>query len=105
MKAKDMMPLLTAWARRQRELTKQMDALYAITGNSNGPLFLAVWGVWNEYTSLLSRWIGDYDDRLTWFEAENRMGLEGLEAATDGGKPRKVRTLHQLAKLIEKDQA
>ena len=104
MKAKDMMPLLTAWANLQRELTAQMEALFAITGNSNGPMFLAVWRAWNQYTSTLSRLIGDHDDWLSWYESENRMGLNGLEAAPAGGKPVKVRTLHQLARLIEKVQ-
>ncbi len=105
MKANDMMPLLTAWARRQRELTAQMEALFAVTGGSDGPLYCAVWGAWNDYTSTLSRLIGDHEDWLAWYESENRMGLNGLEAAPAGGKPRKVRTLNQLAKLIEEGQS
>lgn len=100
MKPDEMMPLLTAWANRQRELTAQMEALFDITGDSNGPLFLAVWRAWNEYTSTLSRLIGDHDDWLSWYESENRMGLNGFEASPAGGKLRKVRTLHQLARLI-----
>jgi hypothetical protein len=105
MKADDMMPLLTAWANRQRDLTAQMEALFAITGGSDGPLYRAVWRAWNDYTSTLSRLIGDADDWLTWYEAENRMGANGLEAAPDGGKMRKIRTLHQLARLIEAGQS
>jgi hypothetical protein len=104
MTAAEMMPLLTAWANRQRELTAQMDALNALFRGSDGPLFNAIWGAWNDYTDTLSRLIGDHHEWLGWYEAENRMGLNGFEAAPAGGKLRKVRTLHQLARLIEEGQ-
>ena len=104
MTAAEMMPLLTAWASRQRELAAQMDALSTVVGGSDGPLACAVWRAWREYTVTLSRLIGDHDWWLTWYEAENRMGLNGLEASPAGGKLRKVRTLHQLARLIEEGQ-
>ena len=105
MKVNDMMPLLTAWANRHRELTAQMDALFALVEGSGGPLFNAVWGAWDQYTDTLSKLVGDAEHWLDWDAAENRMGLNGLEAAPAGGKLRKVRTLHQLARLIEAGQS
>jgi hypothetical protein len=104
MKADDMMPLLTAWASRQRELTAQMEALFKVVGCSDGPLFEVVWGAWNDYTETLSRLIGDDFHWLAWYEQENRMGANGLEVRSIGGRSMKVRTLHQLAKLIAEGQ-
>ena len=104
MKADDMMPLLTAWAKKRGDLITQMDALFALVQGSGGPLYEAVWNAWDGYTEVLSTLIGDNDHWLDWYAAENRMGLNGLEAAPAGGKLREVRTLHQLAKLIAEGQ-
>ena len=100
MTAAEMMPLLTAWASRQRELTAQMEALFKVVGCSDGPLFEAVWNAWNGYTDTLSRLIGDDQDWLSWYEQENRMGANGFEVTSVSGQKMHVRTLHQLAMLI-----
>jgi hypothetical protein len=106
MKVNDMMPMLTAWASRQRELAAQMEALGAVVGERfDGPLYDAVWTTWDSYTDTLSQLIGDNENWLTWYVQENRMGANGLEAAPAGGKPVRVRTLHQLARLIAEGQA
>ena len=104
MKAADMTPLLTAWAKRRNDLTAQMDALFALVQGSGGPLYEAVWNAWDGYTEALSRLIGDTDNWLEWYAAENRMGLNGLESAPAGGKLREVCTLHGLATLIAEGQ-
>lgn len=101
MTAAEMLPLLQAWAKRHAELSAPMDHLAAIFGGTfDGPLFDAVWGTWNDYTRTLSRLIGDENDWLQWFEAENDMGRKGLEASSFT-RTIKVRTLRQLATVIE----
>lgn len=102
MRAHDMLPLLQAWARRNAELEAQMDALAAIFGRSfDGPLFDAVWGTWNDYTRALSRIVGDDEDWLGWFESECDMGKRPQVVTSAGGRTIKVRTVAQLARVIE----
>ena len=106
MKAADMLPLLQAWARRHAELQAQMDALAAPFGGTfDGPLFNAVWGTWNDYTQALSRIIGDDEDWLGWFESECDMGRKPQEVISSGGRKIKVRSVAQLARVIELNRA
>ena len=52
------------------------------------------------YTSAVSAQVGDQDEWLSWFWADNEMGRrKGLEVMI-GGKYRKIRTLKDLARAI-----
>ncbi len=101
MTAADMLPLLKAWAERHAALHAQMDALAAPFGGSiDGPLFDAVWQVWDGYTEALAREIGDHEGWLAWFHDENDMGRKAMDVETVGGMKCKVRGIKQLARII-----
>ena len=51
------------------------------------------------YTSAVSAQVGDQDEWLSWFWADNEMGRKKLEAMING-KHRKIRTLKDLARAI-----
>lgn len=100
MTAAQMLPLLQDWQRHHADLSAQMGALGAVTGGTvGGPLFDAVWYLWDGYTAQLAHRIGDTSDWLQWYCAENDMGRNGLEV-TSWTRTVKVRTLRQLARVI-----
>lgn len=106
MTAAQMLPLLTAWKRRHAELDAAMEMLAAPFGRSfDGPVFDAVWSTWNDYTTALSRIVGDDEDWLGWYETECDMGRKPKEVHSLGGSVIRVRTLQQLASVIVSNRA
>lgn len=99
--AAEMLPLLTAWQDSQRNLHARMTELADLTGGCDGPLFDAVWDVANQYTLTLAIMLRDDSDWLTWYADENDYGRKGHEIQSIGGRKMRVRTVRQLAKLIE----
>lgn len=92
---------LEAWAKRQRKLQAQYEALQALTGA--GPdcaLLEPVWSVWSAYTVAVSELVGDKNEWLQWYETECDMGRKPKEVVSWGGRTIKVRTLRQLARVI-----
>lgn len=93
------LPLLQAWAEHHAALSAQMDALAKPLGTIDGPLFDAVWRMWDAYTDQLAHRIGDTGDWLQWYCHDNAMGAKGLEVSSYT-RTIKVRTLRQLARVI-----
>ena len=103
--AADILPHLTKWQARYEALRTQMEALAAPFGGTlDGPLFDAVWRLWDAYTEEIGSRLGDAQFWLTWYCDENEMGKRGHEVQSIGGRTMRVRTLRQLARLIEEGQ-
>lgn len=89
MNSEQMLPLLTDWSERLKQLEQEMNNLEAVVGASDGPLFTAVWNAWDGYTKTLSKLIGDDHGALSLYQYK---------------KPRKIQTLIGLAELIEQSR-
>lgn len=103
MTAKEILPHLQRWEQIQREAEAVWNKLEAVTGytDSESPLGRAVWGTFDAYTRTLADLIGDRAEWLEWYHLENQMGARGHEAsARPGQKPRPIRNIQDLAKLI-----
>jgi hypothetical protein len=86
-------PIVAAF-QRLRDATDNAHA--AGTLDLNGALFQATWGSFEAMLKLI-----DSGDWICWFLYENQCGKRGFEATPcDGKKGRKVRTPHQLARLV-----
>lgn len=97
---KTTLALLANWAAHHDKLDKMMDGVKSSIGlDPNGPLFDSVWSLFDSYTNALAAQIGDHGDWLPWFYMENDMGAKGHAAGYDG-KPRKIKTLADLYRLI-----
>ena len=95
------LPSLKTWAATYADFKKQMDALDALTCGNGGPLYNAVWGMWDEYTRTLADLVGDTQEWLAWFQQECQMGAKPKEVSMRWGhSTKKVRTLRQLADVM-----
>lgn len=58
----------------------------------------------DQYTKAIAELVGDASGWLNWYARDNDYGRKGYEAcARKGDKPRPIRTVAQLARLIEVD--
>lgn len=99
--------LLKEWKAAYDKLNAQSEAMQAVVGDGfiDGPLFNAMWRVFELYTDGLSREIGDPHKFLSWHCYENEWGARGkgkkplfVEVA---GKRHYVRNLSDLLQAIE----
>lgn len=102
MTAAEMMPLLKAW----RLLLRHSDAIAAelmgVGMKVEAPIVQAVFNLQSAYTEQLAARLNDSLCSLEWFWIENDLGAAALEAqASNWPKPRRMRTLRDLAQLIE----
>lgn len=98
-----MMPLLQRWADVQCHAEATWDQVEDLMGytDSESPMGKAVWDTFAAYTATLSALIGDTSGWLEWYHLENNMGQKGMTVTLRrGGKPRKISTLRDLARVI-----
>jgi hypothetical protein len=93
---------LLPWLATHIELELQFENLARVVGLAdNNPLENTAYRVHQAYTEALSRELGDSFNWLHWFLYDNDRGKRGLEAKAPGWKKlRRIRNLHDLAKLI-----
>jgi hypothetical protein len=99
----EMLPHLERWAEVQRHAESTWDRIEALTDytDTESPLGKAVWDTFDAYTVTLSALIGDTGEWLDWYHLANAMGAKSLAVTLrPGARPRKVRTLRQLATVI-----
>lgn len=97
---KTTLALLAEWMAHHDKIDKMMDGVKASIGlDPDGPLFNAVWSLFDGYTNALAAQIGDDGDWLPWFYMENDMGAKGMAAGYDG-KLRKIKSFADLYWLI-----
>lgn len=95
------LPILAEWEAHKRTLDAQFDVLRATLGATvEAPLPDAVWRLWDSYTDAVARDLGDVDQWLHWYSAENDMGRKGLEVRSLGGRRKTIKTLRDLARVI-----
>jgi hypothetical protein len=103
MKHSEIVSILQAWMEKHRAVEAQLDKLYAVTYSDPGsPLHDAIYLVMDAHTKAVSRIVGDESEWLTWFEHECEFGERPKEAGWETGRMTKVRTIKQLARLIER---
>ena len=103
MTAAQMLPHLQRWADVHRHAESTWDCLEALTDatDTESPLGKAVWDTFDAYTETLSALIGDTGEWLDWHHLSNSMGARALAVTLrPGGRPRKIRSLRQLAAVI-----
>lgn len=99
----EMLPHLELWAAVQRHAESTWDRLEALTDHTDtdSPLGKAIWHTFDAYTLTLADLIGDTGEWLDWYHLANAMGAKSLSVTLrPGGRPRKIRTLRQLAAVI-----
>jgi hypothetical protein len=67
---------------------------------TNGKWFNLLYKNFDAYTSLLSKYIGDESNFLSWFIYENDCGKKGLSASINLKKMKPIRNIHDLADLL-----
>lgn len=94
---------LQAWMTRHQATEAMLDKLYAITQADPGsPLLTEIYTLMDAHTKAVAMVVGDTEGWLAWFEYECELGARPLQAAARDEKPTAIRTLKQLARLIEK---
>ena len=93
--------MLKKWQSRHDETEQMMDGIQECIGlDPNGPLFNAVWAMFDAYTESLGVALGDgLNGWLPWFYMENDMGRNGFDAGYDG-KTKPIKTIEHLYALI-----
>ena len=106
MTAADMLPILKAWAAKITEAESTIErVIRPLKLTPESPLYSTLWGLMDAYTDATAARVGDTDEWLAWYHADNAMGASGHPC-----KPghthvsRKVRTLKGLARLIEESR-
>ncbi len=95
---------LQAWMERHQAMESMLDKLYAITQADPGsPMLAEIYFLMSAHTRSVARVVGDTDGWLEWFEHECELGARPKQAALQGKKMTTIRTVKQLARLIEKD--
>jgi hypothetical protein len=92
--------LLGDWQKHHAVVEKMMNSIKTSIGlDPEGPMFDAVWKLFDAYTGALTVEIGDASGWMEWYQLENDMGAKGMAAGYDG-KLRKIKTLAHLYSLI-----
>lgn len=96
------LPLLSVWQARIKELDKQMGAFFDLIGGAyDSKLGEAVEFVADGYTAAVAECVGDDAGWLAWYRHENELGARGFEATPiNGGRSYKVRNVRVLARII-----
>lgn len=98
----NLLPTLEEWALLRSNLDKEYEAFCSLTGcSAASPFWDPIFRVWAAYTKEISARIGDTCEWLSWFEFENDMGKKGLTVTTEKGETRNIRTLTDLAWVIQ----
>ena len=94
---------INRWVKDHQSLDKQINALEAVVGPLlEGPLFEAVWGMFDSYTDAVSMSVGDRQKWLYWYAWENDMGKKGLGASPNADtEPVAVDSTEKLLWAIE----
>ena len=103
MNRKQKLKLLEEWSNHHVKITEVYDAFTLLFGADSECKALApTWEMFNSYTDLVAKQLGDNANFVTWFAWDNYFGDSKLEArAENWKKPRSIVTLKDLLDLIE----
>jgi len=94
---------LEQWKRKYEEFTEVYDAFNKLTGiMPECELMAPIFAIWEAYTESVAELVGDNYEWLKWYEYECDMGKEPKEAFLSDGKWAYVKTIEDLAILIER---
>ena len=95
--------LLKNWSDNYKKLNEVSDAFrFLFNADSESKALSPMWDMFNSYTNLVAKQLGDEDDWVTWFAWENDFGVRGHEAkASNWRKARNIVTIYDLFDLIE----
>ena len=100
MTSADTLPILTEWRDTLRaaeaDIERFIDPLQC---SPDSKLYDIPWRLMNAYTKAVSLAVGDRDEWLAWFYAENNMGTAKREVMVNG-KYRRIKSLRDLARVI-----
>ncbi len=97
---------LTEWKKRITESDQIItDCLEPLMLSPESPLYQTIWSLQGAYTPAVSKIVGDEYEWLAWYASDNDMGDRGHEACPGNGhKTRKIKTIADLAKLIQESK-
>lgn len=96
--------VLMEWKAHFKALEKLMDSIGLCIGyDVDGPLFTTVWPLFESYRNTLAAEVGDFGGWLEWYQYENQMGANGMQAGYDD-KLKNIKSLNDLYWLIEESQ-
>ena len=97
----EILPILTEWRDTIQHAERELDAVLApLILIPESPLFEIQQRLMDAFTASVAAQVGDQDEWMSWYRFDNDWGKKAFECAPPGGKPRKVRTLRNLARLI-----
>lgn len=102
---KQAMRLLEAWQESYMCLSELETGVQAVFGSNESEFFNTIWHSFDRHTRALSAALGDQDEWLGWYYAENDFGAKGLNAKTPNGKFRKIKNLSDLYMIIIESHA
>lgn len=101
MTAAEIVKRLEPWAARHKAMMWQYKLFRETTGAMpDCNLWRPIFDLWTAYTVAVSEIVGDKDEWLQWYELECDMGARPKEVESLSGIKIRVRTLHQLARVI-----
>ncbi|WP_337052475.1 hypothetical protein [Pseudoxanthomonas sp. USHLN014] len=95
-------PALYEWEHTVNQLDLALKRLGEAVGPGSGPLHDCAWSAADLCTRQLAQLLGDRLGWIEWYRYENDMGRCARKAkAATWARERRIRTLHDLAQLIE----
>ena len=100
MNASEMLTILTEWRDTLRAAEADIERFIdPLKCSPDSPLYGIPWRLMSAYTKAVSLAVGDQDEWLAWYAADNEMGAKNREVMING-KYRKIKTLRDLACVI-----
>lgn len=100
MTSADILPILTEWLSIMQQSDHELEAVLGpLRLIPESPLYKIPWNLMDSYTKAVSLAVGDREEWLAWFYAENNMGTAKREVMVNG-KYRRIKSLRDLALVI-----
>lgn len=99
MTKKEILVLLKAWEASYKEVSKHFDKLHEIFPFNEAPLEDSVFNIFDNYTKVLSKLIGDKAEWLDWYCFENSFGEKKMKVKI-GTKEKTIKNLNDLVEMI-----
>lgn len=107
MKREEILPILTKWAKVINSARDQVEWFSGAGMRPEAPILCAIFDLMDRYSSTLCELMGIEAGEMNWlywYACENHMGKDGKEAGY-GGDLRKIRSIDDLAWLVEMELA
>ena len=85
MTSADILPILTEWLSIMQQSDHELEAVLGpLRLIPESPLYKIPWNLMDSYTKAVAAQVGDQEEWLAWFYAENNMGMAKREVMVHG---------------------